>query len=181
MIGIADMKLYRFSPITDKKQLLEAIQYVHVACHRLCRQSFSEYLPVAGNVGIFCHYDSEYEQLTTLRQELTEPSDNVNQKYFRLHEPIVVPAQDGIPEATYSYLYIRKPDPYRAHVGDVDFFVGIDRYAGLKQSLENGEVIAGARLFPRADLDMIELFNPDVDVLGYVSTATMTEKVRKKL
>ena len=29
--------------------------------------------------------------------------------------------------------------------------------------------------------DMIELYEPDVDALGYVSTNTMTEKVRIKL
>ena len=36
-------------------------------------------------------------------------------------------------------------------------------------------------VFDRQDLDMIELYNPDVDVLGYVSTKTMSEKVRSKL
>ncbi|HEX8762551.1 MAG TPA: GrpB family protein [Candidatus Saccharimonadales bacterium] len=85
------MKLYRFSPIQNKEELLEAITFVHLACNYLCRQSFGEYLPNAGNIGIFCHYDDEYEQLTTLRKEMTEESDNVNQKYFRLHEPIIIP------------------------------------------------------------------------------------------
>ncbi|MGD0728997.1 MAG: hypothetical protein ABR981_02885 [Candidatus Micrarchaeaceae archaeon] len=38
----------------------------------------------------------------------------------------------------------------------------------------------GARVFERTDLDMIELYNPDVDVLAYVSTKKMTQKVRTK-
>lgn len=38
----------------------------------------------------------------------------------------------------------------------------------------------GARVFDRSDLDMIELYDPDVDALGYVSTNKMTEKVRIK-
>lgn len=175
------MKLYRFSPIQDKKELLEAIVHTHFACYKLCKQSFGEYLPNAGNVGIFCHYDEEYEQLVTLRDTLVEPSDNPNQKYFHLLKPIVISAQDGVPETAYTHLYIRKPDIYRAQVGDVDFYLNQADYDATRERLTNGETIPGARIFPRNDLDMVELYDPDVDALGYVSTSTMTEKVRIKL
>lgn len=175
------MKLYRFSPIEDKEQLLEAIKYAHFACHKLCKQSIGTYLPNAGNMGVFCHYDDEYEQLVAIREEITETSDNPDQKYFKLHEPIVVAAQDNVPETTYTHLYIRRPDPYRHHVGDVDFYLEKQQYDELKQSLVDGKQISGARVFPRNDLDMIELYDPDIDALGYVSTNTMTEKVRIKL
>jgi hypothetical protein len=175
------MKLYRFSPIKTNEQLLEAIKYTHSTCYKLCKQSFGKYLPNAGNIGIFCHYDSEYDYLTTLREELTEPSDNFNQKYFRLHEPIVIPSADDVPETTYTYLYIRKPDPYRYQVGDLDFYLEQSEYDELKQSLLNGTSnIKGARAFDRTDLDMIELHDPEADVLGYVSTHKMTERVRIK-
>jgi hypothetical protein len=131
-------------------------------------------------MGVFCHYDGEYSVLTKIREQLTESSDNVNQKYFRLIKPIAIPANDDIPETTYTYLYIRQPDPYRHHVGDVDFFLDPEKYTELKRSLVEGKNVSGARVFPRQDLDMIELYNPDVDVLAYVSTNTMTEKVRIK-
>jgi hypothetical protein len=175
------MKLYRFSPIKEKALLFEAIKHIHIACYRLCKKSFGSYLPNAGNMGVFCHYDDEYEFLIGLRKQLTEQSDNVDQKYFRLHEPIVIPAQGDIPEATYTHLYIRKPDPYRHHAGDVDFYLEPGEYAGLKQSLLEGAVIEGARIFPRADLDMIELYDPDIDALAYVSMKTMAEKARIKV
>jgi hypothetical protein len=175
------MQLYRFSPIKNKEQLLEAIKYTHLACYRLCKRSFGKYLPNAGNIGVFCHYDDEYGRLVAIRKELAEPSDDPNQKYFKLREPIVIPAQDDLPETTYTHLYIRKPDPYRHHAGDIDFYLEPGQYAELKQSLLNGKVIKGARVFPRNDLDMIELYDPDVDTLGYVSTNTMSEKVRIKL
>ena len=175
------MKLYRFSPIENKDQLFEAIKHIHFECYKLCKASFGKYLLNAGNVGVFCHYDDEYDRLTALRKELTEGSDNVDQKYFRLHEPIVIPAAGDVPETTYTYLYIRRPDPYRSHVGDVDFYLEESKYNELKHSMLNGAKVNGARVFERPDLDMIELFNPDVDVLGYVSTNTMTEKVRVKL
>jgi glyoxylase I family protein len=174
------MKLYRFSPIQNKAELLEAIKYVHRACNKLCKQSFGEYLPNAGNLGIFCHYDDEYDRLIALCKEMTEASDNVNQKYFRLHEPITIPAQDGIPEATYTHLYIRKPDPYRHHVGDVDFYLEPNEYKELKQAMQNGKVIKGARIFPRQDLDMIELYDPDVDACAYISTEKMAATAHVK-
>lgn len=174
------MKLYRFSPIQDKKQLFEAIKHIHFESYGLCKQSMGKYLPNAGNMGVFCHYNNEYERLIKIRKELTESADNVNQKYFRLLNPVVIPAKDDMPETTYTYLYIRKPDPYRHHVGDVDFYLEQNEYNQLKQSLSGGRKITGARLFERPDLDMVELYDPDVDVLVYISTNKMTEKVRIK-
>jgi len=175
------MKLYRFSPIKNKSELWEAIKHIHFECHKLCKQSFGHYLPNAGNMGIFCHYDDEYERLIEIRKELTEQSDNSNQKYFQLYEPIIIPTRKDVPETTYTYLYIRKPDPYRHHVGDVDFYLEPEKYMELKQSLLAGKKINGARVFERTDLDMVELYNPDIDALAYVSTKQMTEKVRVKL
>ena len=46
------MQLYRFSPIKSQQELLEAIQYIHFACLRLCMQSFGEYSANSGNVGV---------------------------------------------------------------------------------------------------------------------------------
>lgn len=174
------MKLYRFSPIKNKKILFGAINYIHFACYQLCKQSFGYYLPNAGNMGVFSHYDDEYELLINIRKGLTEPADNPNQKYFRLFEPIIIPVRDDIPETTYTHLYIRKPDPYRHHVGDVDFYLKSVEYRKLKKSLLNGKQIKGARIFERTDLDIIELYDPDIDVLCYISTTHMTEKVRVK-
>lgn len=175
------MKLYRFSPIQNKDELFEAIKYIHFACHKLCKRSFNEYLPNAGNMGVFCHYDDEHAKLVEIRKKITRPSDDPNQKYFELNEPIVIPAQDDVPETTYTHLYIRKPDIYRAQVGDVDFYLEQSEYDELKQSLLDDKSLKGARIFPRNDLDMIELYNPNIDALGYVSAKEMSEKVRIKL
>ncbi len=172
------MKLYRFSPIETPEQLMEAVTYIHFACFELCQQALGKVLPVAGNVGVFCHYDDEYQFLTQLRKELTEESDNFNQKYFRLHNPIVIPARGDVLETTYEYLYIRQPDPYRAQAGDVDFVLDMTEYNELKQSLLNDKKIKGARVYSSPTLDMVELYSPDIDALGYVTTNTMAEKVR---
>lgn len=175
------MKLYRFSSIKSKQKLFEAIKHIHFECYKLCKQSFGKYLPNARNVGVFCHYDDEYDYLSNIRKKLTESSDNLNQKYFRFHKSIIIPAKGNIPETTYTYLYIRKPDPYRHHVGDIDFYLKPDKYKELKQAMIRGKKVKGARIFERSDLDMIELYDPDVDVLGYVSTEKMSQAVRVKL
>lgn len=175
------MKLYRFSPIKNKEELFKVIKHIHSKCYKLCKQSFGYYLPNAGNMGVFCHYEEEYERLIEIRKELTEASDNLNQKYFHLYKPITIPTQNDVPETTYTYLYIRKPDPYRHHVGDVDFYLELEKYKELKESLLSGKKMVGARVFNRPDLDMIELYNPDVDALAYVGTNKMSEMVRVKL
>lgn len=164
-----------------RDHLLEAIEHIHFECHRLCKRSFGRYLPNAGNMGVFCHYDGEFDHLISLRKAITFPSDNPNQKYFELIKPIVVTAKDDVPETTYTHLYIRRPDPYRAQVGDVDFYLEQEVYDKLKQSMLEGKKIPGARIFDRSDLDMIELYGADVDALGYVSTNTISQKVRVKL
>lgn len=162
------MHLYRFSPIQNENALRNAIAYTHLMCHTLCKQSLGSYLPVAGNIGIFCHYEEEFALLEGITKTLTDASQSMLKKYYRLHAPIVIPAQGDIPNAIYTHLYIRKPDPYRAHVGDVDFILEKNKYTELKQSVFSGTGIPGARVFPRTDLDMIELFDPDIDALAYI-------------
>lgn len=172
------MKLYRFSPIKDQEQLIKAIEYTHFACQKLCKQILSKYLPVAGNVGIFCHYQDEYDLLVKLRDELSDVNDNWNKKYYRLYKPIVIHAKGGVPKTTYTHLYIRRADPYRAQVGDADFVMNTTIFKPLKESLLEGTKINGIRAFDRPDLDMLELHNPDIDVLSYVHTHTMEDNMR---
>lgn len=159
---------YRFSPIRNQNELLQAIDFLNSACYRLVQQILGKHPPVVGNVGVFCHYEEEYKCLVQIREKLTKPSDNPNQKYFQLHQPIIFVAKDGVPEAVYTHLYIRKPDPYRGQVGDVDFSLDPEAYDALKQKLLKGDKIKGARVFDRPDLDMIELYSAEVDALAYI-------------
>lgn len=172
------MKLYRFSPIMSEDGLREAIRYTHRACHKLCKESVGEYLPVSGNVGIFCHDYDEYEYLTNLRKELTDETPNYNGKYFPLKYPITIEADGDVPAATYSYLYIRKVDPYRSQVGDVDFVMPPTEQAAMKRGLTVGDFRKGARLFERLDENMIELWKPAYDVASYIVTEPMSQKVK---
>lgn len=168
---------YRFSPIENKQQLLAAIKYTHLKCFELCKKVFGKYLPVAGNIGIFCHYEDEYQFLTKLRKELTKESDNWNQKYYRLYEPITIPAQGGVQDTVYTYLYIRKPD-YHTEVGDVDFVLNSKEYSKLRRNLAKGIKIKGMEILDRPELDLIKLSDPAFDVSSFIGQKDMAENVK---
>lgn len=171
------MKLYRFSPITSEKELHEAIEYVHQTVHRLCYETFGKFLPLSGNVGIFGHYFDEFQYLTNLRKTLTNEAVHYNGKYFELKEPIHIVARDGIPAATYEFLYIRKVDPYRPQVGDIDFVLNADEHTALKNTLSTNEFNNNVRVFERLEDNMIELWNPDYDIASYIVVGNMRSKV----
>ena len=173
------MKLYRFSPIKNEKELLETIKHTHFACFELCKKVFGKYLSVAGNIGIFCHDEDEYKFLTELREKLTDKSDNWNQKYYRLHKPIEIRTQGDVPDTVYTYLYIRKPDQHK-EVGDVDFVLEDKEYNKLKNSLLSGMKIKGIEILDRPELDLIKLFDPDIDALSFIGTKNMAENLRVK-
>ncbi len=171
------MKKYRFSPIKNKVELIKAIEHIHFESFKLCKQKLGFILPVAGNIGVFCHFEDEFEFLTKIREEWTDLSDNWNQKYFRLHKPIVIEAKNDIPKTTYTYFYVRKPDKEHDQVGDLDFYMESDKYKKLKQSLLSGEKIEGVEILDRPDLDLITVYDPSVDVVAFVGQKTMEENV----
>lgn len=167
------MKLYRFSPIKSEDEFMQVIQYLHDATHKLCVDAIGEHLEVAENVGVFTHYQDEYEYLLALRDKLVDKTVHFNEKYYLLKNPIIM--SDG---TIYKYLYIRKPDPYRAQVGDIDFVMDSSKFEKLKESISaQPDEYPHARIFPRGDLDMVELHHPDVDVLPYIVTSKMTDKI----
>lgn len=175
------MTLYRFSPIRNKDELLKAIAHIHFSCHKLCKQVFGKYLPTAGNIGVFCHYDDEYEFLNNVHKELTNTSDNWNQKYFCLYSPIIIPLTGDIPETTYTYLYVRKPATSHPQVGDLDFYMEPEQHVHLKQSLRGGRRMKGVSILDRSDLDLIEVSDPDIDAVAYIGAKTMAENVKKNV
>lgn len=171
------MKLYRFSPIKSQDELMEAIRFLHQACHQLCFNTFGRYLPVSGNVGVFAHYEDEFDYLLSLRDRMVDLNVNYNQKYFLLKQPVTVPDRADIPGATYELLYIRQPDPYRAQVGDIDFVLPPREHEAIKQTLDTNKFRHGARIFHRPEDNMIELCHPDIDAASYVVTKAMRDKL----
>ncbi len=170
--------VFRFSPINSEVQLMKAIEYTHFTCFDLCKRVFGKYLPISGNIGIFCHFQYEFDFLTQLREELTDKTVNWNQKYYLLHNPITIPAKDKIPETTYTFLYIRRVDPEKPQVGDADLVLEKDKFIELKNSCSENKTIHGVDLHYRPDLDMVKLSTKDTDVLPYITVKYMNENVK---
>jgi hypothetical protein len=161
------------------QRLLEIVQRIHVGCFKLCKDATGEYLPIAGNMGIFCQSEEDFNIFTKIREQITEPSANQNQKYYLLKEPIILPQIGDIPQATYTHLYIRKPSVHSPEEGDVDFVLTPAEYEKFKQEVAEGG-IKGASIYNRPGWDNVEVRNPGIKALTYIGTREMAEKVRVK-
>ncbi|MDD5769896.1 MAG: hypothetical protein PHE25_02925 [Candidatus Gracilibacteria bacterium] len=151
------MKLYKFSPIKNYNELVEAIKYVSSKSSKLCEKIIGKKLSIK-SLTIFSHYENEYENLKNILSEIGDLYNENNGPRVKLKEKIVI--ENNIIE----FLRIRKPDPYRMQVGCNDF--EIDNYKEFKeQYLEENNNL---KLFIREKYEMIEFFHPDFDVLAYV-------------
>ncbi len=152
------MKLYRFSPIRNEKQLIETVKYIATETTKLCKKVIGKSLLI-NSLTIFSHYADEYEQLIKIIHEIGKPYNEHNGLCVNLHKPIKVSGH------SIQYLRIRKPDPYRMHVGCNDFEV--EGYQSFKK-IHTPKHPQNLRIIERPDYEMIEFFDPDFDVLAYV-------------
>jgi hypothetical protein len=164
------MKLYRFSPIKDQEQLLEAIEYVASKATKLMFNLRGE-IRTTSSLTIFSHYQDEYRILRDIMAGLGERESANNGERFVLKTPIQVHAMNldvngEVQKVTQTIkeVRIRLPDPYRMQVGccdidttEVDFW-----YIEHTGSLGNF-----TKVIDRPDFRMIEYSNPDYDVLVY--------------
>ena len=152
------MRLYRFSPIQNEKQLLEAASYIATNTSELAERVIGQKLPIT-YLTIFAHYPDEFENLTKILQALGAFSGENNGPRVALHKPIRTGSN------AITHLRIRKPDPYRMQVGCSDFNVS-DYNAFKNEHLSRRP--NNLRLIKRDNYEMIEFFDPDYDVLAYV-------------
>lgn len=164
------------------KNFTQRVNAIHIDCHQLIKQSLGHYLPIAGNIGIFCQSDNEYKTFSDLKNEITIPSDIPNQKYFQLKEPIVIQGENNLPKAEYTHLYIRKPDPstFGQYLGDIDFVMKPTDYKKLKQKVVKGK-IKNSSLFDRPKWDMIQVTDPNIFSVAFITTKEFAEKIRVRI
>lgn len=155
-------KHYKYSPIKNSDELLDAATYVIGEMKALSKQLLGEELPVA-SVKIFAHYTEEYEELKKILHSLGELEfETYTSMYVKLHRPIAINNQ------AVNLLGIRIPDPYRAQVGCGDFIIS-ENYASFeKKHITDDDPTRLIRKAVGHKLSMIELWHPDSDVLGYV-------------
>lgn len=152
------MKLYRFSPITSKESLIEAIQYVAINTSELCKNITGNVYPIS-YLTIFTHYPEEFEKLKKILFELGEFDHENNGPFVKLYKTIKLPHNE------LKFLRLRQPDSYRMQVGCNDF--KIENYEEFKKKFLNKNP-QNLRLIERPEYEMIEFFHPDFDVLAYV-------------
>lgn len=160
-----------------KEQLYEKVRYIYQQCSNLVKASLGVVPPTAGNVAIFCQSDEEFAAFSKIANQIVQPSDNPNQKYFQLVEPIVIEDTDELPGTTLTWLYIRRPAADSPESGDVDYTMDEADYEHLKVRVGAGKV-KNASIYVRPGWDMIEFRNNKYDGLPYVATLQMQEKVR---
>ena len=108
---------------------------------------------------IFAHYPAEFEILKKIQAEMGTQVGDVLGPRVVLHEPIVV---EG---GAITHLRIRQPDPYHGQVGSNDY--DIADYATFKEKFLAAKP-NNLRLLVRPDYELIEFWDPDFDVTGYV-------------
>ena len=167
--------------IASIEELGKIVFRLHVWCHELCKKAMGCYLPIAGNVGIFCQSQEEYEHLSTLAKTLTESSNNPDQKYFKLLEPCVFSDYQDIPWASYEYLYIRKPAEDSPQLWDIDFVLPPEEFETLKSKIRSGDANPLLKIDEyRPGREMVMIYEDGADALPYISTREMAERMRVK-
>lgn len=154
------MRLYRFSPITGEGQFLSAVRYVTRKNTLLCRKIIGKSLPIS-YVTIFSHFPDEYEKLKKICGRIGGQVSENNGPKFALGRTMKIAGHK------ITAIRIRKPDPYRTHVGCCDFDADFNKVRIFKS--EN------LRVIKRPDMEMIEFFHPDFDVLAYVVNKSREE------
>jgi hypothetical protein len=149
------MNIYKFSPIKSEKELFETYKYIAEELEKLSQKVFGKTLPIT-TLKVFPHYPEEYDFLYKLVSDMGTPAtfNSESSYYSKVKKEI-----NGI---NIDYLGVRIVDPYRLHVGCGDYEIeDFDEFK--KQFLGKSPFI---RQF--SDKEMIEVWHPDFDILGYV-------------
>ena len=149
-------KLYRFSPIHTEKELYIALNYLTVELEKLSASFFSEKLPVTV-LKIFAHHPEEYQFLYSYFKAKGKPA------IFNTDKNFYVKVSEELHGNHITYMGVRIPDPYRMQVGCGDYEVSdFDNFRS--KYINSNQFIRDAKDATK----MLEIWNPDSDVLGYV-------------
>lgn len=146
--------MYRFSPIKDENEFNRVLEYLVGELEKLSRQLLSQKLPI-NTLKIFAHYPDEYELLLQLVQKLGPAGPfNSGSSYYSVVDRKIAGHE-------IKYIGVRTVDPYRLQVGCGDY--EIPNFAEIKAEY------AGKSDYARVvEGDMVELWHPEFDILGYV-------------
>lgn len=146
-------KIYRFSPIKTEEQIEEVLSYITSELEKLSLKSFDKELPIT-TLKIFPHYFDEYKYLLDYVMKLgPKASFSSDTSYY-------AEVDKEINGYNIKYIGVRIVDPYRLQVGCGDY--EIENFKEFENSIKETELIRNFRE------EMIEIWHPDYDILGYV-------------
>ena len=149
--------MYRFSPIQNKEQLINAVRYVGTETSKLARKVIGKTLPIK-SLTIFSHSQPEFELLVKILATMGKLYNENNGPRVELHEPLEVGNNKII------FLRIRKFDSERPQVGCNDFETDYNSFKNEYLTKHPNNL----RVIKRPWYEMIEFYDPDFDVLAYV-------------
>ncbi len=150
-------KLYRFSPIENESDFEKVLEYLASELDKLSKELFNKQLPVT-TLKIFPHYPEEYDYLHKLISGIGSKAS------FSSDTSFYVQVDKKVAGHNIKYIGVRIVDPYRLHVGCGDY--EIDNFEEFKK-----QHISSSQFIRNIKDDMIELWHPNFDVLGYVVPA----------
>lgn len=153
---ILDMnKLYRFSPIISDEDLQKVWNYLTVELQKLSEKVLGEVLPVS-ILKVFPHYLDEYDYLYKTISEKGPKSS------FASDKNLYVDVSEMIEGNKITAIGVRIVDPYRMQVGCGDYEV--DNFSEYREKHIKSPYVRDAK----DSVEMLEIWHPDFDVLGYV-------------
>ena len=146
--------IYRFSPIKNEGEIDEALAYMTLELEKLSDEVIKQVLPI-NTLKIFAHYQAEYDYLHSYVVNLGEnsPFSSDTSRYAKVARKIE--------NHNIEYIGVRIVDPYRLHVGCGDY--EIENFNEIKEKYKGTSPYI--RVFSE---DMLEIWHPDFDVLGYI-------------
>ncbi len=152
------MQLYRFSPIKSAEEGFESLEYIDLKLKELSTLTLGESQPI-NTLKIFAHYEDEFLFLKGWVNTLGKNDGTSTPSYY-----VKTSKPTQVNDDLIDYIGIRTPDPYRSQVGCGDYVV--DDYEAFKEKhLGN---LPYLREIDHPTYEMLELFHPDIDVLGYI-------------
>lgn len=148
------MRLYRFSPIKDEAAFNEALEYLVTELQKLSEELLKETLPIK-TIKVFAHYPDEYDYLYKLVSSMG-PKDPLSSE-----TSFYVQVDLKIKGVNIKCLGLRVVDPYRMQVGCGD--LEVENFEEFQAKYQNT-----TPFIRKFRADMLELWHPDYDVLGYI-------------
>lgn len=147
--------LYRFSPILNEPTFWEALEYTTKELQQLSQKLLGEKLPVS-ILKLFPHYPEEEVFLFDFISKLGPKTA------FSSESSMYVSVDKEIAGNHINVIGVRFLDPYRMQVGCGDYEV-----AGFETFREKHRKAPYIRDV-KDNRDMLEIWYPDSDVLGYI-------------